>query len=158
MTKVRTSWFSSSSSIVPRYPSLLSAKRGDANNLRHSIWPKCVRSPSVKRYSSLATLFLLAIHHEPHPLCLYQPFGAPYVGISALFPEARPDGRTLFLYDGSLICNSLRSPHAPDELLHCECISPCKAKVSEELVRTRAHGGLEDPRRPRVRICCSNNE
>ena len=59
VTRVRTSWFSSSSSIVPKYPNLLSAKRGDANSLRHSIWPKCVLSPSVNRYSSLATLFLL---------------------------------------------------------------------------------------------------
>lgn len=57
VTSVRTSWFSSNSSIVPRYPNLLSAKRGDANSLRHSICPKCVRSPSVKRYSSFATLF-----------------------------------------------------------------------------------------------------
>lgn len=107
VTKVRTSWFSSSSSIVPRYPSLLSAKRGDANSLRHSIWPKCVRSPSVKRYSNLATLFLLAIHHESSPLCLRELPRAPYVGISALFSKARPDGRTFFLYDGPLICNSL---------------------------------------------------
>jgi len=58
VTRVKTSWFSSSSSIVPRYPSRLSAKRGEANSFRHSIWPKCVLSPSVKRYSSFATLFL----------------------------------------------------------------------------------------------------
>jgi hypothetical protein len=43
--------------MVPRYPNLLSAKRGEARSLRHSIWPKCVRSPRVKRYSSFATLF-----------------------------------------------------------------------------------------------------
>jgi len=122
---VRTSWFSSSSSIVPRYPSLLSAKRGDANSLRHSIWPKCVRSPSVKRYNNLATLFLLATHRKPNPLYLQKPSSAPYVGISALFSEAGPDGGALFLYDGPLICNCLGGSHAPDELLHCECISEC---------------------------------
>ena len=57
VTSVNTSWFSSSSNIVPKYPSLLSAKRGDASSFRHSICPKCVRSPSVKRYRSFATLF-----------------------------------------------------------------------------------------------------
>ena len=57
VTRVNTSWFSSNSSIVPRYPNLLSANRGEARSLRHSIWPKCVRSPRVKRYSSFATLF-----------------------------------------------------------------------------------------------------
>lgn len=59
VTSVRTSWFSSSSSMVPRYPRRLSAKRGEASSFRHSIWPKWVRSPRVKRYSNLATLFLL---------------------------------------------------------------------------------------------------
>jgi len=59
VTKVRTSWFSSSSNMVPRYPRRLSANRGEASSFRHSICPKCVLSPSVKRYSSLATLFLL---------------------------------------------------------------------------------------------------
>ena len=56
VTRVSTSWFSSNSSIVPRYPNRLSAKRGEARSLRHSICPKCVRSPRVKRYSSFATL------------------------------------------------------------------------------------------------------
>jgi hypothetical protein len=45
--------------MVPKYPNLLSANRGDARSFRHSIWPKCVRSPRVKRYSSFATLFRL---------------------------------------------------------------------------------------------------
>ena len=57
VTSVRTSWFSSNNSMVPRYPNLLSAKRGDARSFRHSICPKCVRSPNVNRYSSFATLF-----------------------------------------------------------------------------------------------------
>lgn len=67
VTNVRTSWFSSSSNIVPRYPKRLSANRGEASSLRHSIWPKWVRSPSVKRYNSLATLFRLYVceHHSP---------------------------------------------------------------------------------------------
>ena len=43
--------------MVPKYPNLLSANRGDASSFRHSICPKCVRSPSVKRYRSFATLF-----------------------------------------------------------------------------------------------------
>lgn len=37
VTNVRTSWFSSRRSMVPRYPSLLSEKRGEATSLRHSI-------------------------------------------------------------------------------------------------------------------------
>lgn len=40
VTSVNTSWFSSSKSIIPRYPSLLSANLGLATSLRHSIWPK----------------------------------------------------------------------------------------------------------------------
>ncbi len=59
VTNVSTSWFSSSNNIVPRYPNRLSANRGDARSLRHSICPKCVLSPSVKRYKSFATLFRL---------------------------------------------------------------------------------------------------
>lgn len=59
VTSVKTSWFSSNSNMVPRYPNRLSANLGEASSLRHSIWPKCVRSPSVKRYRSFATLFLL---------------------------------------------------------------------------------------------------
>jgi hypothetical protein len=59
VTKVRTSWFSSSSNMVPKYPNRLSANRGEASSFKHSICPKCVRSPNVKRYSSLATLFRL---------------------------------------------------------------------------------------------------
>src|SRR6202035_5766725 len=50
VTRVRTSWFSSRRSIVPRYPRRLSANRGEASNLTHSIWPKWVLSPRVKRY------------------------------------------------------------------------------------------------------------
>lgn len=60
VTRVNTSWFSSRSRLVARCPNRLSAKRGDANSLMHSICPKCVRSPSVKRYSSFATLLRLA--------------------------------------------------------------------------------------------------
>ena len=37
VTNVNTSWLSSSNSIIPRYPSRLSAKRGLATSLRHSI-------------------------------------------------------------------------------------------------------------------------
>jgi hypothetical protein len=59
VTNVSTSWFSSSNNIVPRYPNRLSANRGDARSLRHSICPKCVLSPRVKRYKSFATLFRL---------------------------------------------------------------------------------------------------
>lgn len=44
---------------MARWPIRLSANRGEANSLRHSIWPKWVRSPSVKRYKSLATLLRL---------------------------------------------------------------------------------------------------
>jgi hypothetical protein len=49
VTSVNTSWFSSSNNIVPRYPNRLSANRGEANSFKHSIWPKCVRSPSVNK-------------------------------------------------------------------------------------------------------------
>jgi len=37
VTRVSTSWFSSNSNIVPKYPRRLSAKRGEARSFRHSI-------------------------------------------------------------------------------------------------------------------------
>jgi len=40
VTRVRTSWLSSSSSMIPKYPNRLSANLGLATSLRHSIWPK----------------------------------------------------------------------------------------------------------------------
>ena len=63
VTSVSTSWFSSRSKLVARWPRRLSAKRGDASSFRHSIWPKCVRSPRVNRYRSLATLLRLWMCH-----------------------------------------------------------------------------------------------
>lgn len=63
VTSVSTSWFSSRSKLVARCPRRLSAKRGDASSFRHSIWPKCVRSPRVNRYRSLATLLRLRMCH-----------------------------------------------------------------------------------------------
>ena len=59
MTRVRTSWFSSRRSIVPRYPNRLSANRGDARSLTHSICPKCVRSPRVNRYLRVSLFYFL---------------------------------------------------------------------------------------------------
>jgi len=47
VTRVRTSWLSSSNSMIPRYPNLLSANLGLATSLRHSIWPKCASDPSI---------------------------------------------------------------------------------------------------------------
>lgn len=66
VTSVRTSWFSSSNRLVARWPNRLSAKRGEASSFRHSIWPKCVLSPRVKRYSSLATLLRLEVQTYQH--------------------------------------------------------------------------------------------
>lgn len=40
VTRVRTSWLSSNSSMIPKYPNRLSANLGLATSLRHSIWPK----------------------------------------------------------------------------------------------------------------------
>jgi hypothetical protein len=37
VTNVSTSWFSSNSNIVPKYPKRLSANRGEASSFRHSI-------------------------------------------------------------------------------------------------------------------------
>lgn len=44
---------------MPKYPNLLSENLGEARSLRHSICPKCVRSPKVNKYNSFATLFRL---------------------------------------------------------------------------------------------------
>jgi hypothetical protein len=116
VTKVRTSWFSSSSSIVPKYPNRLSANRGDARSLRHSIWPKCVLSPSVKRYKSFATLFRLRKECQLMPHCL-EYCGLPDVGVSALLPKACSNRSTFFLDNCSFIRDGLRSPHIANKLL-----------------------------------------
>lgn len=64
--------------MVPRYPNLLSANLGDASSFKHSICPKCVRSPRVNRYSSLATLFRLdsasttVLQFKSHPDLVFE--------------------------------------------------------------------------------------
>lgn len=47
VTSINTSWFSSSSNMMPKYPSRLSLNLGLATSLRHSIWPKCAGYPSM---------------------------------------------------------------------------------------------------------------
>ena len=60
VTSVRTSWLSSSKSMIPRYPRRLSVKRGLATSFRHSIWPKWAGEPSMCMYRSFATLLCRA--------------------------------------------------------------------------------------------------
>jgi hypothetical protein len=129
VTKVKTSWFSSSSNMVPRYPKRLSAKRGEASNFRHSICPKCVLSPNVKRYNSLATLFLL-LECECMSF-LSRGLNTPHVGIVALFPKAGANSSALLLHHSSLVGNRFRSSHIPNELLHCVVlVYTCMASVA----------------------------
>jgi len=119
VTNVSTSWFSSSNNIVPRYPNRLSANRGDARSLRHSICPKCVRSPSVKRYNSFATLLRLHDGLSAGNQLLIS-VDLPDVRVSALFSEACPNSSTLFLHNSPLIGNGLRSAYVANELLYCQ--------------------------------------
>jgi hypothetical protein len=115
VTSVRTSWFSSRSSMVPKYPNRLSANFGDASSFKHSICPKCVLSPRVKRYKSLATLLRLRC---PVRICCFvhsQEF-IPDVGIVALFSEACSNRSTFFLDDCSLVCNRFCGSHISNEL------------------------------------------
>jgi hypothetical protein len=139
--------------MVPKYPRRLSAKRGDASSFRHSIWPKCVLSPSVKRYRSLATLFLLLECEYRLPAAGH--FNTPHIGVVALFPKAGPNGGALLLHHRSLIGNRLRGPHIPNELLHYALLAhahrgSCALGVQEVIVvasrtpRGRRRGGRSD--------------
>lgn len=103
--------------MVPRYPNRLSANRGEASSLRHSICPKCVRSPNVKRYNSLATLFRLWVYE--YVFCDIHYGGCaciPHIGIVAFLPETGSYSSALFLYDSSLVGNCLCGAHISNEL------------------------------------------
>lgn len=127
VTSVKTSCFSSSSKLVARWPRRLSANRGDARSFRHSTWPKWVRSPRVKRYSSFATLLRLFPRHSLMSISVHCSLtqdadstrNPPYAMVVALLAEAGSDRGALFLDDGSFVGNRLGRTHVADELLHC---------------------------------------
>lgn len=117
----------------------------------------------MKRYNSLATLFLLDLKLDPADSSSAEAWERPYIRISALLPEACADGRALLLHNCPLIGYCLRGTDISNELLHYCLLDPDLHEGSEDL--TRAHGGLEDPRGSedddrnsnRSRKCCASS-
>lgn len=158
VTRVSTSWFSSRSKLVARCPRRLSANRGEARSFKHSICPKWVRSPKVKRYRSFATLFRLqSVVSQDVPCSSYsypsrrRGRHAPNVVVVAILSEAGTNRSALLLDDGSLVGNGLGGPHVADELFDCITKKDqpgSRESISRNRERTGTHlGGQWSTRR-----------